>query len=320
MPRDARVHIIDFGQPYPRNAAVTRVAPSRTIVRPHEPLAVQATVLNASQFGLTEMPVVLHLQHDQRQRNWRSQVNLEPGASGTLEFELPELDEGLWQGYVMIECDDELSFDNRRYLAMLIAPPIEVLTVDGDPTDSPMTSETYFLEAALRLAPPNEVYADSPYMPRVVSCTGGAPLPDFGHAAVVVLANAGHLSRADADRLAHFVAAGGGLLIFEGDRFEQDSVRQLAQAGIALGQFVGARSTSELPWRLDHWDQAHPVFQPFRRPAVRRSSTAVVSLLRRHRTGRWNDNFGSLPGRQSCIARTSTWPREGTLVRIHLRS
>jgi len=266
MPMDVRVHVIDVGQPYPRNAAVTCVAPSRTIVRPHEPFAIQATVLNASQFGLTEMPVVLHLQHDQRQRNWRSQVSLEPGASSTLEFELPELDEGLWQGYVMIECDDELLLDNRRHLAVLVAPPIEILTVDGDPTDSPMTSETYFLEAALRLAPTDEVYADSPYMPRVVSGTGADPLPDFGRPAAVVLANTGHVSEADADRLARFAAAGGGLLIFAGDRCEQEGFRQLAQAGIALGQFVDARSTSELPWRLDDWDQEHPVFQPFSDP------------------------------------------------------
>ena len=171
MPRNARVHVIDVGQPYPRNAAVTRVTLGQPIVRPHEPFTVQATVMNASQFGLTEMPVVLHLQHGQRQRNWRSQVSLEPGASSTLEFELPELDEGLWQGYVLIECDDELSFDNRRYLAVLIAPPCEVLTVDGDPTNSPITSETYFLAAALRLAPPTKSTLIAP------SCLGSRCVP-----------------------------------------------------------------------------------------------------------------------------------------------
>ena len=127
--------------------------------------------------------------------------------------------------------------------------------MDGDPTDSPMTSETYFLEAALRLAPPNEVYADSPYMPRVVSCTGGIPLPDFGGAAAIVLANTGHLSQADADRLARFVAAGGGVArssqVIDANKMASAS---WPRPDIALGQFVTARSTSELPWRLDRWD------------------------------------------------------------------
>jgi len=245
---------------------VTRVTPSRNIVRPHEPITVSATVFNASQFELNKLPVVLHLQHDQRQRNWRSQVNLEPGASDTIEFELRELDEGLWQGYVMVEIDDEMSFDDRRHLAVLVAPPIDVLTVDGDPTDSPVTSETYFLAAALRLAPPGEDYPESPYLPRVASCIDGARLPDFGRAAAVVLANVGNLSEADARRLGRFVEAGGGLMIFAGDRVDADFYGRLAAAGIPLGRVVGPRTATELPWRLDTWDREHPVFQAFYDP------------------------------------------------------
>ncbi len=266
IPDDVRVHVLDFGQPYPRNAAVTRVTPSKTVVRPHESIRVNATVLNASRFALTNTPVVLHMQQAHRQRNWRSRINLEPGASGTVEFELPELDAGLWQGYVMVEIEDELPLDDRRYLAILVAPPTEVLAVDGDPTDSPITAETYFLEAALRLAPPSESYADSPYLPRVVSLGEGAQLPEFQQAAAIVLANESHLSAADAGRVAEFVQAGGGLLIFAGDRFDATSYRQLAKAGIPLGQPVGPQSTSGRPWRLAEWDQQHPVFQPFRDP------------------------------------------------------
>ncbi len=266
IPNDVRVHVIDLGQPYPQNVAVTRVTPSGKIVRPHEPITVNATVLNASQFTLKELPVVLHLQHDQRQRNWRRQVNLEPGASDTIDFELPELEEGLWQGYVMTELDDELPFDNRRYLAVLVAPPIEVLTVDGDPTLLRVTSETYFLAAALRLAPPDETYAESPYLPRVVSNQDDVRLPDFGNATAVVLANVPHLAQADASRLARFVEAGGGLLIFAGDRVEPDNYRQLAAAGIPLGRSAGPRPASALPWRLGDWDREHPLLQPFDDP------------------------------------------------------
>ena len=266
LPPDVRVHVLDFGQPYPRNAAVTRVTPSRTIARPGEPLVVNATVFNASQFPLNQVPLVLHLQQDQRQRNWRSQISLEPGASGSVEFKLPELTEGRWQGYVMVEADDELPFDNRCHTAMLVAPPMEVLTIDGDPTDSPVTSETYFLEAALRLAPPGESFSESPYSPRVVACSDGSPLPEFGRAAVVVLANVAGLSATDSGRLARFVEAGGGLLIFAGDRAGPETFSSLALAGIPLGQIAGPRTAAELPWRLDWWEREHPVLQPFSDP------------------------------------------------------
>jgi len=266
LPAEVRVHVIDFGQPYPRNAAVTRVEPSRTIARPGETIAVSATVFNASQFPLRQIPVVLHLQQGQRQRNWRSRVSLESGASGTVEFAVPELNEGMWQGYVMIEADDELRFDNRRHTAMLVAPPIEVLTIDGDPGDSPVMSETYFLEAALRLAPPGETFAESPYSTRAAACRNGLPLPEFGRAAVVVLANVAGLSESDAGRLVRFVEAGGGLLIFPGDCAGPDTLARLSLAGIPLGQITKPRPTASLPWRLDRWEHEHPVFQPFSDP------------------------------------------------------
>ena len=56
------------------------------------------------------------------------------------------------------------------------------------------------------------------------------------------------------------------MLIFGGDRWDQDGFRRLDQAGIALGRFIAARSASELPWRLDDWNRDHPVFKPFSDP------------------------------------------------------
>ena len=49
-----------------------------------------------------------------------------------------------------------------------VAPPARVLLVDGDPGRAPYESETYFLQAALRLAPPGERYAKSPFDTRTV--------------------------------------------------------------------------------------------------------------------------------------------------------
>lgn len=334
LPPEVRVHVIDFGQPYPRNAAVTRVEPFRTIARPGEPLTVSATVFNASQFPVRQVPVVLHLQQGQRQRNWRTQVSLEPGASDTVEFAMPELNEGMWQGYVMVEADDELRFDNRCHTAMLVAPPIEVLTIDGDPGDSPVMSETYFLEAALRLAPPGESFAESPYFTRVAACRNGSPLAEFGRAAVVVLANVAGLSESDAGRLVRFVEAGGGLLIFAGDRAGPETLAKLSLAGIPLGQMTGPRPTARLPWRLDRWEREHPVFQPFSDPQYGdlqrlafRSFTAMEPGEGTRVLARFDDGSPALVERgsgrgkvlwfaSSCDRQWSDWPRSRLFVPV----
>ncbi len=175
LPSDVRMHVVDMGVPYARNVAVTRVTPTPSNVRPGERIQVSATVFNSGQFAIEKLPVVLHLEHGQRQRNWRSQVDLEPGASETVEFALPELDRGVWQGYAFAELDDELPFDNRRHLAIAVQPPLDVLVIDGDPTNSPITSETYFLEAAVRLAPTDEISSDSPYLPQLLPFMGKKP-------------------------------------------------------------------------------------------------------------------------------------------------
>ena len=79
-------------------------------------------------------------------------MKLEPGSTITLDFDLPALSEGLWQGRVTAEYDDDLPFDNQRYFAISATPAYRVLVVTGEADGASVTSETYFLDAALRLA------------------------------------------------------------------------------------------------------------------------------------------------------------------------
>ena len=116
---------------------------------------------------------------DQLRQDWQKR-----GAGGRVES-------------VEAATGDDLAFDDRRYLALFVAPPARVLLVDGDPGRSPMESETYFLMAALRLAPDGETYAKAPFDPRVIDlfeARGG--LPDLGKSAAVVLANVAELPSA----------------------------------------------------------------------------------------------------------------------------
>ena len=198
----------------------------------------------------------------------RERVKLEPGATVMLDFELPALSEGLWQGRVTVEYDDELPFDNQRFFAISATPAYRVLVVSGAADGAAITSETYFLDKALRLADEGDSYSTSPFAPTLMTYGDGVTLPklsgsDFD---AVVLANVADVAKADADQLAAFVRSGGGLLVFTGDRVSAKSCSTLTDAGLTVGDIGETQVTNDLPWRMTQFDGKHPIFEPLSDP------------------------------------------------------
>ncbi|MGH7202078.1 MAG: hypothetical protein ACREJB_15850, partial [Planctomycetaceae bacterium] len=172
---------------------------------------------------------------------------------------------GLWQGTIELDLEDDLRFDNHRHVAVLATPQQQTLIVDGsDPAAG--SSETYFLEAALRLAASGETYAGSPFVPETIVYDEEGRLPALDAVDLVVLADVPQLSAADAERVADFVRTGGGLLIFSGDRTTPESARALADAGLLPGRIGEVRRSRDLPYRWQHWNQTHPLLAPFADP------------------------------------------------------
>ena len=151
LPEDIEVHLRDFGRAFPKNVAVTDVSIAPKTLRPGESASVTATVLNTSPLPVSRCPVRLHVEAGERKRDVERAIDLEGGAAASVSFPLETLPEGLWLGHVEASTGDELPFDDRRYLALRVAPPARVLIVDGDPGRARYESETYFLQAALRL-------------------------------------------------------------------------------------------------------------------------------------------------------------------------
>ena len=172
----------------------------------------------------------------------------------------------MWRGELEIEVEDALPFDDVRYAAVKVAPPLRVALVAGQAGSSPYASETYFLETALRLAVPGEVNLDSPFEPKAMAAAENGSLPNLSETQLVVLANVARVSSADAARLAEFVGGGGGLLVFTGDNVEADGYSALAAAGLGPGQIAGPAHATAVPWRLESWDPEHLVFRPFNDP------------------------------------------------------
>ena len=184
----------------------------------------------------------------------------------SLRFDLPPLAEGLWQGAVAIEAEDDLPLDNRRPIALLASPPYQVLLIDGRPSNSPILASTYFLEAALRLAEPGELNPTSPFEPRAIAA--GDALPNLDKFDVVVLSDAADLDAKAARKIADFVDRGGGLLVFCGENVTAEHCRSLEAAGLTVGTIQGIDHAADLPLRLKEWDAKHAIFAPFSDPQL----------------------------------------------------
>jgi hypothetical protein len=287
VPADVIATLHDLGKPVINNVAVTEVRTPRLWIRPGERTSIKTSVLHGGAFALEEVAVVMELGRvperpaasssgDQpvvtdfarlaERITRRERVKLEPGATITLDFELPALSQGLWQGRVSIEHQDDLPFDNQRFFAVSATPAHRVLVVHGGEGPTSPLSETYFLEKALGLSDNESEFADSPFVPTALPYAVGTGLPTLADFDAVVLANVGPISTGDASQLAAYVRSGGGLLVFTGDKTTAASTMSLEQAGLTVGRVGETKIAVDLPWRLATWDEKHPVFQPLSDP------------------------------------------------------
>lgn len=284
IPADVEVHLSDFGRAFPKNVAVTGLeAPAQ--LRPRQTATVTAAVRNASPLPIAQVVVRLHLEApDAPALDRERTLDLDGNATAIVAFGLPEMEEGLWKGYVEIQASgDDLAFDDRRFLALDVAPPPRVLLVDGDPGRSPVEAETFFLRAALGLAPPDRVDAGSPFAPQVVNASeAGSALANLDRTSAVVLANVGDLPTSESRALAGYVQKGGGLIVFGGDRLTAEGAASLVEAGLGVGKVIGPLTAQERPWRLERWEPTHPIFRPFADPEhgdLRRPAFLTVTKI-----------------------------------------
>jgi hypothetical protein len=175
---------------------------------------------------------------------------------------------------------DRYPADDRRNLALDVAPPIGVLVVDGDPGTSLTQGETFFLQEALRherlaATVPVRIGVAGPEAPV-------SPVPEG--TAVVVLANVRAPSEEAGRRLAEHVSAGGGLLIFWGPACDAEAWRR-ALSGLLPAAVDGTASADPgRPWRVGEVDLEAPPLSVFAPPAG--GTFATASFMLRAQVGR----------------------------------
>lgn len=265
FPHGVRVQIEDFGRDQVNNVALLNAAPSSTTVRPGEAVTCRVTLFNFGPFELPDVPLLLTLSSGSRTHRLRQSVLAPPDEAVEVEFAVPALAEGFWEGTVLIDAEDDLAFDNVRHIAVLSQPQFDVLLVDGGDGSDPTATETLMLEAALRLAPPGKTWADTPFSTHTVYYGSVGSLPALDNFDFVVLADA-PLSAFDAERLASFVKSGGGTVIFNGDRMTPGPSGPLSDAGLLPGTMEVNVRSNDLPFRWQQWDVDHSLFDVFADP------------------------------------------------------
>jgi hypothetical protein len=185
-----------------------------------------------------------------------------------VHFEVPIKEPALHSGLVELKAADELSFDDRRYLAFETRLPERVLLVDGEPGPSVFGNETYYLETALRLGVPGKESEERPasaYEPVRIAGEGGSfTLPDLARYRIVFLCNVADVASDQAASLSRFVAAGGCLVIMVGDRVGSGAYRALEEQQLLPGR-IGEQAEAGNFW-LNEWIKDHPILAPFADP------------------------------------------------------
>jgi hypothetical protein len=261
---DVALEVVEIGSPLFKNLTVESVEAAQTTLRPNEPLAVTASVLNAGRFPASSVPVQLSLEGPGPRIQQVQTLTLSPGARHVVRFSLPIDKPGLYHGFVEVAGDDSFPLDNRRWLAFEARTPDRLLVVDGRPGSTVYTNSTYYLETALRLALPDQGTPLTPYQPERLAWAEGATLPELKPFRAVVLSNVAALAEKDADRLRTYIAEGGGLLLFTGPQVKPATYESLRRMGLLPASVEGVSGPDEV--HFDTWDKDHPIFVPLSDP------------------------------------------------------
>lgn len=129
---------------------------------------------------------------------------------------------------------DALKADNSRSLVIHIVPNIPILVVNGVPHANPALDETLYLETALGISSSRSEDSrggepETRITPnRIISMRPEqlASVESFLDYRLVILCNVAALSEATVGKLEEFVAAGFGLLVFDGDQLDSQRWNQ----------------------------------------------------------------------------------------------
>ncbi len=264
LPDGVEMVVHDVGEALARNLAIESAKADRTEIRPDSSVELRVVLRNYGALALQKVQVKCVLDGPDGRIEVSGTSDVPGRGSAVLDLPLAVKSDGLYKGHVDGAFDDVLVLDNRRWVAFEARHPDRVLLVDGQEGRSIFSSETYFLETALRLRTDEAGDSLRSFEPERIVWESGKGFPRLEGFRAVVLANVRRLSDDDARRMEAYLRSGGSLLIFAGDQVSRESLAPLTKRhllpGTVAAEPVNGRS------RVNAWDTKHLALACFADP------------------------------------------------------
>ena len=229
------------------NLSVTPVSLQRTRFENHDRVVVTAGVVNHGRQPVTGAMLALEVDGNAIQS---LPADVAPGGSSSVTFNPFTVASRNMRGTVRLPADG-LKRDNVFHFVVSPSEPVHALVINRGGAEK----EALFLTRALAIS-------ESPRVDLLTRTPTTVSDADFRQAAVV-LVNDVQMPDELADRLARFVAAGGGLFIAAGPHATWPAQSAETVPGLP-GDLVDRTMTP--PSRLGGLEYSHPVFELFRAP------------------------------------------------------
>ena len=284
IPPETELTVVNVGSNQEfANVAVIGQSPEDQRAIAGLPIRLNPRVTNHSETETKDISVSIFIEDKEIARKT---LTLEPGATGETELIYTPTAAGELRGRFEIP-EDRFKADDSFLFSLNVAPQIRVLLVNGYPSPQPLDDEGLYLQTAM-VSTDAEEDENNPAQTDpalaverqfVHSLTVEEISQDkltkeaIKDTEVVILANCGSLNPDQFKMLREFVAGGGGLLIFPGDKVNQDVYSQQlfpspetpdeAFVSAVLAPPEGDPNNSETSFTLGAIDFAHPVFSVF---------------------------------------------------------
>ena len=258
------------------NAGVTSLDVATQIISKNKPVSIKAIIRN---FAGTPMNNSLMSVYVDGVRVVQQALDIAAQSTGAGDFSIIPKRRGILQGYVQIE-DDALDADNKRFFAINVPENISVLLIGGKPQDTRLVSLALTLGGDSSLA--GVFTTTQTTQPQLSSL-------DINKFDVLVFCGVKEFTPTDADRIAQFVKAGGGVAIFPDDESNIPNWNEtvFSKLGIpacrpAEGEHVGSNPSGATGFlSFDRVDYDHPLFQGlFEQTSIGKSVTKSVESPR----------------------------------------
>lgn len=255
------------------NAGIASIDLKTQIMSKSKPVALKAIVRS---FGNTPLRNSIMSVYVDGSRVVQQSLDIGARSSGTVDFTVVPKRRGVLRGYAQLE-DDALEADNMRHFVIRIPDNINVLVVGGKPQDTRLASLALTLGGDSSLA--------GLFSALQTTQTQLSSL-DINRFDVLVFCGVKEFTPTEADRIAQFVKAGGGIMIFPGDETNIINWNEtlFAKLGIpasqaAQGELGTVDQSSFLSF--DKLDVDHPLFQElFEQSTIRKKPAAAIESPR----------------------------------------